>query len=689
MAIEIPKNIKETTKLNLSGRNLSSIPCKVFEYKNLTKLILSHNNIETIPSEITKLKHLKVLDVSHNNIKQIYAPVFNLPRLRILNISYNHIINLPKQIESSQLQFLIASNNEISNIKIDKLSKLKKLVVNDNKLTSLEFNNHNGMLKYIWVGNNPLLNFCVSNDLLSSIRELYTYTSPEKINCISNSYRNLFSKRGNVRNFINSNVVVNDKVSMSQNNKKVMNADLKLKKSPKIFISHSSNDAEIASALVDLLEFLGISYIFCSSVSGYGVHLGENIYQRIKSEYDEHELLMIYLISPEYLHSYMSLNEMGAAWILKNDYLTFILPGLTVDSLDRTCIGKNNIAAIWNGSDINARMNEFKDKMIDLFDISSPDQNRWENRRDEFIKKFQSYHPAPKEEIKAEILSKEQSQNQSNGQNEPVNNIAKDEISEESIIDEMYQLLFQFEKEQLEIEAIRLQISHNEGINSMSDIVRKTWIDGYRVIMSTNILLSKKPDNDVYLAETRAVRAFVYYNMAMLWGNIPLVRSIGLVDINIPPSETEVVYRHCLELLKEGPSIQGLDNRHVTDSFVNILYTELYLSLGQKDLAYSHLKEVSSFNDNIFTLKSVDKNETKSTIDIYTQKYVELLKEEVKGKDNSKAWFDRGAVYGTWAALKRLGMAQSLTGIKEHELLLPIPINATIQNCSLKQNAGY
>lgn len=468
-----------------------------------------------------------------------------------------------------------------------------------------------------------------------------------------------------------------------------MNAGLKLKKSPKIFISHSSHDAEIASALVDLLEFLGIKDIFCSSVPGYGVHLGENIYQRIKSEYDEHELLMIYLISPEYLHSYMSLNEMGAAWILKNDYLTFILPGLTENSLDGTCIGKNNIGVISNRSDINARMNEFKDKMINLFGFSLPDQNRWETNRNKFIKKIQSYQSASKNERQTGILSKEQSQNQQNGRNEPVENIATCAISEKSIIDKMYQWLFQFEKDQLEIEVIRLGISHNEGINSMSDIVRKTWSDGYRVIMSTNILLSQKPDNDVYLAETRAIEAFVYYNMAMLWGHILLVKSIGLVDINIPPSETEVVYRHCLELLKEDPSIQGLDNRHVTDSFVNILYTELYLSLGQKDLAYSHLKKVSSFNDNIFTLNSVDKNETKSTIDIYTQKYVELLKEEVEGKYNSQAWFDRGAVYGTWAALKRLGKAQSLTGIKEHELLLPIPVRETNINRSLKQNAGY
>jgi hypothetical protein len=35
-----------------------------------------------------------------------------------------------------------------------------------------------------------------------------------------------------------------------------MNTDLN--KSPKIFISHSTDNAKIASAIVDLLEFLGL-----------------------------------------------------------------------------------------------------------------------------------------------------------------------------------------------------------------------------------------------------------------------------------------------------------------------------------------------------------------------------------------------------------------------------------------------
>lgn len=471
-----------------------------------------------------------------------------------------------------------------------------------------------------------------------------------------------------------------------------MNTDLK--KSPKIFISHSTDNAKIASALVDLLEFLDIRDIFCSSVSGYEVFAGESIYQRIKNEYENHDLFMIYLISSAYFDSPMSLNEMGAAWVLKNDYQTFILPNLNVNSLDRTCIGKNSIVIRWDDSNIKARMNQFKDRIIELFRRSVPDESRWEDKRDEFIKKFQLYQPAP--EYKKQTISIEKLENQPDVRKEPVNNLVtldspfKDEYHLKSYINKTYEQLSQFEKGQLDIERIRLDTSNNERITPTSSIVKNIWADGYMVIRSTNELLTQKSVSEEYLAEVRAIEAFVYYNMAMLWCNIPVVKSTQHNEImRISQSEAETVYRYCLELLKKCPFIQSLDNSHVTYSFVNILYAELYLSLGQKDLASSHLKKVLSFNDSIFTLNVVDKDKTKSTIDIYTQKYLDLLKEEVEGKDNSNVWFDRGAIYGTWAALKRLGKAQFLTRIKDYELLLPIPESEIIIDHHIKQNPGY
>ena len=68
------KTIKQVTKLNLSHKNLKTIPDNVYQYANLEKLDLSYNRIEVIPQEILKLKKLRTLDLAFNNLK--YVSVF-------------------------------------------------------------------------------------------------------------------------------------------------------------------------------------------------------------------------------------------------------------------------------------------------------------------------------------------------------------------------------------------------------------------------------------------------------------------------------------------------------------------------------------------------------------------------------------------------------------------------------------
>ena len=48
------KTIKQVTKLNLSHKNLKTIPDNVYQYTNLEKLDLSYNRIEVIHQEILK-----------------------------------------------------------------------------------------------------------------------------------------------------------------------------------------------------------------------------------------------------------------------------------------------------------------------------------------------------------------------------------------------------------------------------------------------------------------------------------------------------------------------------------------------------------------------------------------------------------------------------------------------------------
>ena len=130
------KTIKQVTKLNLSHKNLKTIPDNVFQYTNLEKLDLSYNRIEVIPQEILKLKKLRTLDLAFNNLKVLQGALFKLPKLKILNLHGNQIEHLPKQILDSKITTLILSKNKIEHLDENLISGITKLDIVDNPLTS-------------------------------------------------------------------------------------------------------------------------------------------------------------------------------------------------------------------------------------------------------------------------------------------------------------------------------------------------------------------------------------------------------------------------------------------------------------------------------------------------------------------------------------------------------------------------
>lgn len=112
---------------------------------------------------------------------------------------------------------------------------------------------------------------------------------------------------------------------MSQVNNNDKN-QMEMKKSPMVFISHSSKDKAFVEALVELLESIGFdeNNLFCSSVDGYGIGLGEDIFNTLKNLFLEHELYVLFVHSPRYYNSTISMNEMGAAWVLRANYYSLL-----------------------------------------------------------------------------------------------------------------------------------------------------------------------------------------------------------------------------------------------------------------------------------------------------------------------------------------------------------------------------
>lgn len=159
-----------------------------------------------------------------------------------------------------------------------------------------------------------------------------------------------------------------------------------LKKPPMVFVSHSSKDKPFVEALVNLLEDLGMSSknVFCSSINGYGIKLGQDIFDELKGLFERYELFVIFIHSPRYYDSAISLNEMGAAWALKTGFCSF----LTVDMDFEDMVGvinKETLSLKVDNDDAPARLTELKDKLVKLFNLPPIDEIKWERKRNLFL----------------------------------------------------------------------------------------------------------------------------------------------------------------------------------------------------------------------------------------------------------------------------------------------------------------
>lgn len=101
----------------------------------------------------------------------------------------------------------------------------------------------------------------------------------------------------------------------------------------KIFISHSSKNIFYGEKLVDLLRSVGVkeNEIIFTSNTAYGIPVGQNIFNWLKSQITE-KPFVIYLLSEEYYQSIACLNEMGAAWIIENKHAALFTPNFNLSS---------------------------------------------------------------------------------------------------------------------------------------------------------------------------------------------------------------------------------------------------------------------------------------------------------------------------------------------------------------------
>lgn len=150
----------------------------------------------------------------------------------------------------------------------------------------------------------------------------------------------------------------------------------------KFFISHSSKDSNVCCAFVTLLENLGVpeSDILYTSSDRHGVPGDEDIFEYL-IHYLRNGIFIFYMLSDNYYNSPYCLNEMGAAWVVKNDYSLMLLPNL--NGKIEGVVNSNK-----KGYDIASKykLNEIRDKILDIYEIEIS-ENRWDQLRTDFLTK--------------------------------------------------------------------------------------------------------------------------------------------------------------------------------------------------------------------------------------------------------------------------------------------------------------
>lgn len=211
-------------------------------------------------------------------------------------------------------------------------------------------------------------------------------------------YRNILNELEKYLNLLCENKPYGEGGGMALGNIQSNNINvsgLGARKVPMIFISHSTDDKEYAKVLVDLLEKIGLDEqtVFCSSVPGYDVKLGKDIYEHLRALFQTRELHIIYLLSKNFYDSPASLNEMGAAWVLKKEATSVLLPEF--DFADMKGVVNNRETAMKLDSDeieVKDKLNQLYETIVEEFSLKKKTATVWERIRDNFIQKTKKIH---------------------------------------------------------------------------------------------------------------------------------------------------------------------------------------------------------------------------------------------------------------------------------------------------------
>lgn len=180
--MELIEKADNQSDLDLSNKQLTSLPPEIGELTNLANLDLSRNQLTSLPPEIGKLTNLIRLNLSRNQLTSLPPEIGKLRNLKYLYLGINQLASLPPEIgDLTNLNELTLGSNELTSLppETGKLTNLTNLNLGINQLTSLplEIGKLTNLTK-LYLNENQLASLPPEIGKLTNLAELNVYGNP-------------------------------------------------------------------------------------------------------------------------------------------------------------------------------------------------------------------------------------------------------------------------------------------------------------------------------------------------------------------------------------------------------------------------------------------------------------------------------------------------------------------------------
>ena len=166
-----------STELDLSRLNLTTLPESLGQLTKLEKIDLGHNELTALPESLGQLSHLQSLNISANQLAALPESLVQLSQLQSLDLSSNQLTVLPESLgHLIQLEDLRLSHNQLTSLpeSFGQLSQLQNLYLSSNQLTALtESFGHLSQLEGLLLSYNQLTALPESFGRLSNLQRLF------------------------------------------------------------------------------------------------------------------------------------------------------------------------------------------------------------------------------------------------------------------------------------------------------------------------------------------------------------------------------------------------------------------------------------------------------------------------------------------------------------------------------------